>query len=938
MRSVSKFAKLLVNCIISMKYADGDYSGLLKDLNELISDGFITIYRKNDLTRSFEALIDKVAESCETSLDKMNVQNNEKEHYMYLLTGAINGLNYVDLKEYVGNVDGLKKRLIQSNPYKNEIESADKDVYEQMVGHISNVSIHLYKNMPFFTTDQIELLVSAVNEISNNANSMLKKINFIEFAVNPNNRFVTYEAQYRNNILNKYGYIYLFGAGSVDENYKKYKLESAFIKLEVGVTEKNIGIDKIFVDYKNPIWLRGEAGSGKTTCLSWIAVQAASNALSELANHIPIVIELRKFSKKIQELSLISCVNEIMQDSSYKMPEGWIENVISEKRLLLLIDGFDEITPQERIKVFDWFRENNYIDAGYAIFSARPMVSNHHLFIKTVDMKLAPMTKKQRNDFVIYWHRAVLYERLKKTEQETDEMTDKLFEMLRVNKPLRELAANPLLCAMICALHASNGPSVPNNKRELYERCCELLLRDRNTEKGISEGEICLDYEQKKNIMGKIAYHMMKNSNASKGSVECKQVELEDYLKVVFNDLRIAPEITPRGFIDFIIERAALLQVVDSVGPVNDGVVNKVLSFIHRTFQEYLCANEIARQKDWGYLCNHVLDPFWCETISIAIGYANRENADEIITRTCEDESLAGLLLAEYYLAGTLEVSHETRTKLQYSINSKRHPRNAEQATELIKAGPSAVRLVNYDSSRDSIENEWCIYVLSRISTYESYGEMIRYLPKCLDNLSLNSLQLIEDATREIYPGNERYIKTNLTKYLKSYPGNVAFKVGWNWVKYYCEDGETMSFPKKVIIDGRIKRGNSYYRDIDTNIELESLKDLFAKTTSLCLLGDVNRERILHSRNDWKKLYLDKGLSRLEANSVSCEELWVDVRGSVTKSNRDWIKWINGIKKVVLYGAADYPKAINNVLFRGMSRDIKVMYIKEKEPIDMFFM
>lgn len=119
---------------------------------------------------------------------------------------------------------------------------------------------------------------------------------------------------------------------------------------------------------------------------------------------------------------------------------------------------------------------------------------------------------------------------------------------------------------------------------------------------------------------------------------------------------------------------------------------------------------------------------------------------------------------------------------------------------------------------------------------------------------------------------------------------------------------------------------------------MESLKDLFAKTTSLCLLGDVNRERILHSRNDWKKLYLDKGLSWLEANSVSCEELWVDVRRSVTKSNRDWIKWINGIKKVVLYGAADSPKAINNVLFREMSRDIKVMYIKEKEPIDMFFM
>ena len=104
----------------------------------------------------------------------------------------------------------------------------------------------------------------------------------------------------------------------------------------------------------------------------------------------------------------------------------------------------------------------------------------------------------------------------------------------------------------------------------------------------------------------------------------------------------------------------------------------------------------------------------------------------------------------------------------------------------------------------------------------------------------------------------------------------------------------------------------------------------------MCLLDCTYREEILQCKESWKKLYIDKGLTKIEASSIVCEELWVDYNRSITKSNRDWIKWIKGIKKVVLYGTDNSSKK-NIVLYRGISRDIKVKYIENKEPVSEFF-
>ena len=199
-----------------------------------------------------------------------------------------------------------------------------------------------------------------------------------------------FERYYRNKILNKYSYINLFGAVGLEKEYKKYKLDIAYVQLEIGYdkAEKNISIEQLFKKSKN-IWLIGEAGSGKTTFLQWLAVCSAGNdqEIEGLRDSIPIFIELRK-TDGFQE-GLKGYFSTVMRDSSYEIPEGWIEDLIETGRFLFLIDGFDEIDEATREKTLCWLQEIDSEDRCKKVFASRPQVKERPQYIidKTINIE-----------------------------------------------------------------------------------------------------------------------------------------------------------------------------------------------------------------------------------------------------------------------------------------------------------------------------------------------------------------------------------------------------------------------------------------------------------------------------------------------------------------------------------------------------------------------
>jgi predicted NACHT family NTPase len=190
--------------------------------------------------------------------------------------------------------------------------------------------------------------------------------------------------------------------------------------------------------------------------------------------------------------------------------------------------------------------------------------------------------------FIEFWHRSVLIDKHLETVEFANNMVKKLVEKINSNEPIKKLASNPLLCAMICALNYTTDSLLPTGKPELYEECCKMLIENRDVRRNISFdiNGINLTYKQKRSILDDIAYWMLKNGDVETNLM--KVIERCEQKLVSFN----IKNLKASDVIQNLIERSGVVRLPDE----------GTFDFIHKTFQEYMAAAEASKQNDWGLL------------------------------------------------------------------------------------------------------------------------------------------------------------------------------------------------------------------------------------------------------------------------------------------------------------------------------------------------
>ena len=480
--------------------------------------------------------------------------------------------------------------------------------------------------------------------------------------------------------------------------------------------EENIRPIEVINSKDNYIWISGEAGSGKTTLLQWIATTIASNdsRVNTFKTVIPILIELRKYD--IDSISIKKVIEQIMRESTYQIPEGWIENALENGRLLLLLDGFDEIKKEEREKVFDWIKEFDYDNICKKIFTSRPQVKERPS-MNTVEYIIQPMDIKKIKQYILYWHRAVLEDSLEIDKDKSESISLDLFDKVRFSDSLKRIVTNPLLCALICALHYQNNMNLPSDKRQIYEECCKMLFENRDRERNIGTSSLDISYEQKRTILATLAYWMMRNNY-----VEISRQQAINVISNSISGMNIDRTISKEAVLDYLIQRCGVLRE-----PECDRI-----DFIHRTFQEYLTANEIARSGDWGYLKTKIYDEEWLETIELAIGYANENEANEILKRILDDyiecNDRKKLIVAIKILSGAIEVDSTIRDNIEKQLYSVVPPKTFSECCDIALAGDLAIPFLQFDFKHNDSERYMCLKTLRMIATKKSLSMAKKYL------------------------------------------------------------------------------------------------------------------------------------------------------------------------------------------------------------------
>lgn len=706
-----KLGMVTLDVILKLSIQDPTKSAIADGTMKIFDMLGESFFEQRKLHRQREAIADKIAASCNTILDYHSI---EEERKAAIIEDIATTIESVDVSYHIV----FEKKFKFEEFYRLFSDAAatiivhydtrEVELFERLLRHVSSIIYDAVLQGPQFSNQGIKEIFSAMDTLDERLDEILKKLSDIDKLVNTKDQeFQKFDRLYRNTIKERYGWVRLLGASTIDRTEKKYSLSIAYVRLEMAqYDEVGNHINPIkLLDSSKTILIEGNAGSGKTTFLQWLALSSASNNVAEVPqfrNTIPIMIELR--SHNCKDLSLNRAIQTLMHDSNTPMPENWVNGYLESGNALILVDGIDEVKQDEREYVYDWIETlREKYKKVWIVITSRPYVE-FDFALEYAHINILPMSPRKIDVFLNYWHKAVLIEKNGVSIQEAEDIKHNLSLLISKSDSIRKLVSNPLLCAIICALNYKNGTIFSTRRNDLYNDCCKLLLSSRDQARDIHlYDHLNLEYDEKRTILEYLAYWMMKNDHVS--------ADKEDVLKCIDRAkkrLRIESQQYPNKLIlDYFLERSGILRSPS---------VDKI-DFIHKSFQEYLAASEIYREDDWGFISKKAFQIEWYETLILSMGFASNKNAKKVIQEILGGQSEESIVIAAACAENTPSLDPAIRTKINIELQKILPPNNYEDCKRLASAGEHVIPMLAYNEEYTHDQVYHCLVTLSYIDS-----------------------------------------------------------------------------------------------------------------------------------------------------------------------------------------------------------------------------
>ncbi|NEO08675.1 HEAT repeat domain-containing protein [Moorena sp. SIO3I8] len=444
-------------------------------------------------------------------------------------------------------------------------------------------------------------------------------------------------------------------AGAWERNFKRELLvairgeKPERLLLEKTTGRKFLAEQLLSQSQSRRVVILGAPGSGKTTLMSYFAVMLAQGnpevlGLKGDTDWLPILIRMRDFARDLDK-SLIDYARIFAENtmSVKPLPVGFFEHWLSDGRALILLDGLDEVA--EEAKRHDVVKRiENFLgqfDRNRAIITSRP-AGYRRDFFRTEEFphyQIQPFDDQKISAFIDNWYNSRFQD-----QAEAERRKESLRKALDDNDRITLLARNPLLLTIIALIHRYQAV-LPKERFELYNCAVKTLLTSWDANKEISNQGIFkyLDLYDLRRLMELLAYwiHRQGNSEYNEGGTLINQddliAQLSQQIKTLKQVQLYQAKEEAEVFLTLIRDRTSLLneQGQDYYG------------FVHKTFQEYLCAEEINYQAeneyDFDIVLNHIRehlhDSHWREVLLLLIAQQKPKNAAKAIRAVLTNNS-----------------------------------------------------------------------------------------------------------------------------------------------------------------------------------------------------------------------------------------------------------------------------------------------------------
>jgi len=343
--------------------------------------------------------------------------------------------------------------------------------------------------------------------------------------------------------------------------------------------------------------LLGAPGAGKSTFLrrlgqeAMLARKAAESIdpkdlkLNSSYEHslLPVYLELRLF--KTKSIDIVARIAEEFSNSHFPEDRKFAEAALKAGKLLVLLDGLDEVPTDKLTETIDHIRDfvDKHARAGNRFVTSCRTAHYKSAFPRFSDMVVADFSDEQIEQFAKNWFAGLHHQQGETANAFVTVLKDS------ANAAALELARTPLLLTCLCLTYA-NGQELPPTRATLYRRALDLLLREWAASKRVHDEPVYreLNADLELDMLAEFAEELFREDRFF-----FDRKRITDHIRT-FMELQLnAPKSLDAG---------KILEAIE----VQQGLIVRraedTYSFSHLTIQEYLTAKKLrdGSEADWG--------------------------------------------------------------------------------------------------------------------------------------------------------------------------------------------------------------------------------------------------------------------------------------------------------------------------------------------------